>query len=67
MGGITLKGEKEALFTSESRNNNKSSTKSEIQPSRTQKNNNKKFSTEENWRYLQKKVTSLRTIGQRKS
>ena len=27
MGGITLKGEQEALYTSESRSNNKSSTK----------------------------------------
>ena len=54
MGGITLKGEEEALYTSESRGNNKSSTKrgykkgdkrsshqGTAQPERAQKNDNK--------------------------
>ena len=52
MGGITLKGEEEALYTSESRSNNRPSTKREYngdkrrshqgtaQPVRTQKNDN---------------------------
>ena len=54
MGGITLKGEEEALYTSESQSNNKLATKCEYkygdkershqgiaQPERGQKNDNK--------------------------